>query len=91
MDQENKILIGYKPELNYIDDYSSEIDNQLIDYDTNSYPDEDKDESIDDLLEREEDSVKKEEIVKTNDEDEIDDDEADLFSLIDSMYEEKGE
>ena len=25
------------------------------------------------------------------DEDEIDDDEADLFSLIDSMYEEKGE
>lgn len=47
--------------------------------------------SIDDLLEREEDSVKKEEIVKTNDEDEIDDDEADLFSLIDSMYEEKGE
>ena len=51
MDQENKILIGYKPELNYIDDYSSEIDNQLIDYDTNSYPYEDKDESIDDLLE----------------------------------------
>lgn len=47
--------------------------------------------SIDDLLEREEDSVKKEEIVKENDEDEIDDDEADLFSLIDSMYEEKGE
>lgn len=51
MDQENKILIGYKPELNYIDDYSSEIDNQLIDYDTNSYPYEDKDESINDLLE----------------------------------------
>lgn len=47
--------------------------------------------SIDDLLEREEDSVKKEEIVKENDKDEIDDDEADLFSLIDSMYEEKGE
>lgn len=51
MDQENKILIGYKPELNYIDDYSSEIDNQLIDYDTNSYPYEDKDESINDLIE----------------------------------------
>ena len=45
VDQENKILIGYKPELNYIDNYSSEIDNQLIDYDTNPYPYEDKDDS----------------------------------------------
>ena len=37
--------------------------------------------TIDDLLSREETETK----------DEIDEDEADLFSLIDSMYEEKGE
>ena len=43
--------------------------------------------TIDDLLSREEDT--KEE--KKDNVDEIDDEEADLFSLIDSMYEEKGE
>lgn len=41
--------------------------------------------TIEDLLEEDE------EMKESYDEDEIDDDEADLFSLIDSMYEEKGE
>ena len=45
--------------------------------------------SIDDLLEREEEM--QDEIIIEQDEEEIDEEEADLFSLIDSMYEEKGE
>lgn len=46
--------------------------------------------SIDDLLSRDEIKNEKEEVEIENDDD-IDDEEADLFSLIDSMYEEKGE
>lgn len=47
--------------------------------------------SIDDLLNREEEFENEEEVEEENKEDDIDDEEADLFSLIDSMYEEKGE
>ena len=46
--------------------------------------------SIEDLLEREENKIEDEEVVEEIEED-IDEEEADLFSLIDSMYEEKGE
>ncbi len=72
------------PEIDSIEDEDVEYnknDTDIIDIPSNS---------IDDLLNREEtkEEIKKESI---NEIDDIDDDEADLFSLIDSMYEEKGE
>ena len=47
--------------------------------------------SIEDLLNHEEEVSNDTELDDNDDDDEIDEDEADLFSLIDSMYEEKGE
>ena len=54
--------------------------------------------SIEDLLSHNEENseeeliiAEQEDVIEENDENDIDDEEADLFSLIDSMYEEKGE
>ncbi len=66
------------------------INNQNSDNTINSTIDEDTPtNTIEDLYEDQENIEKKEEITTENDE--INEDEADLFSLIDSMYEEKGE
>lgn len=50
MDENNKKLIGYKPELIYIDDYSSEL-NKEENYDIDLLPSEEDNEIIDDLME----------------------------------------
>lgn len=77
------------PEIESINDEEYEYNN---DSNYEEFEIEEPTNSIDDLLDREEDifEEEKEEFVETSD-DEIDEEEADLFSLIDSMYEEKGE
>ena len=77
------------PEIESINDEEYEYNN---DSNYEEFEIEEPTNSIDDLLDREEDifEEEKEKFVETSD-DEIDEEEADLFSLIDSMYEEKGE
>ena len=67
-----------------------EIDS--IDMELNEYNnDEEPQKRIDDLLSHNEEIIDVKEEKETIEDDEIDDEEADLFSLIDSMYEEKGD
>ena len=81
IEEDNKNIII--PDIDGIEKDEKEYNNDVVTEDKLDIPTN----TIDDLLSREEDT--KEE--KKDNVDEIDDEEADLFSLIDSMYEEKGE
>ena len=81
IEEDNKNIII--PDIVGIEKDEKEYNNDVVTEDKLDIPTN----TIDDLLSREEDT--KEE--KKDNVDEIDDEEADLFSLIDSMYEEKGE